>query len=98
MSEKGRKKKEITVLLNQILGTTIAWHKLSMNELEQIVNLFTNPDELYGKLKVLSKPEREIEEVSKIRETLREVAMKVGTKMLEKWDGPIITYLRELLK
>ncbi len=96
MSEKGRKKKEITVLLNQILGTTIAWHKLSMDELEQVVNLFTNPDELYVKLKALSKPEKE--EVSKIRETIREVAMKVGTKMLEKWDGPIITYLRELLK
>lgn len=97
MSKTGKKKKEITVLLNQVLGTTIAWHKLSLDELEQLVNLFTNPEELYQKLKKLESDVSE-EEVGKAREIFKKIALRVGAKFLEDWNGPIITYLKELLK
>lgn len=97
MSRSSRKKKEITVLLNQVLGTSIAWHKLNMGELEQLVNLFTNPDDLYQKLKTFESEGSE-NEFSRTREALKKVALKVGVKILENWDGPIITYLKELLK
>lgn len=97
MGGASRKKKEITVLLNQILGTSIAWHKLSMDELEQLVELFTHPEELYEKLKT-SDSEKNTEDFSKVREVLRKTAVKVGIKLLDEWEGPIISYLKELLK
>jgi len=110
MSDEGKKKKkstrlkerkEISKLLNQVLETDIAWHKLSIEDLTQIVNLFTNPDELYERLKKLQKEgfeEQEAEEENLLRKMVRDLAVKAGVRFVEKWDGPIITYLRELLK
>lgn len=50
LSSKKPSKQEVAEVLNQILGTSIKWEKLPMNDLEQVYKLISNPVELGKRL------------------------------------------------
>lgn len=50
MTKVSQDKRELSNTLNQILGTSIKWDKLSMNELTEVYKLFSNPPELARRL------------------------------------------------
>lgn len=94
-------KKEYSELLNKVLGIDVKWEKLSMEEIRQIVELVTNPDELYARLKKAEGSPARIEErtvESPTFDLLKEAVKSTAKELLRKWDGPILTVLRELLK
>lgn len=92
-----RRKKEATYLLNEILGTKIKWYKLSMDELEEICSVLSNPEELCGRLREFSSSE-ETNDFQKIRKAVRSAITKAGVEILKNWDAPLLRLLKQIVE
>jgi len=91
-------KKEYSELLNKVLGTNVRWEKLSMDEIRQIVELVTSPDELYARLKRAEGSEvAGVREESPSVELLKQAVRATAKEILKRWDGPVLNLLKELL-
>jgi len=82
------KKVEYERIFNELLGTSIKWSNLRLEDLIQLAILFNNPELLMKKLGVADDIRRE------------EIKRRLGGllyKWMEEWEGPLARLVRRLL-
>jgi len=91
MSKKAKTytKEEYSEVFNAIFGTNIQWQKLSKEELVQLATVLNNPEILLNRLGI--NVEKRV-----VREKLVDFLLNVIKQ--SKIEGPVITFLKELLE
>jgi len=82
------KKEEYEETFNKLLGTSIKWSKLNLEDLIQLAILFNNPSLFLKKLGVSEELHTE-----EARKRLADVAME----FIDNWNGPVAKALKKLV-
>jgi hypothetical protein len=83
-------KEEYAQVFNKLLGTTIHWEKLSLEDLVQLATLFNHPEIFLEKLGATVKQEMG-------RRRLVEVGIDVLKDWADKWEGPLAQLVRRIM-
>lgn len=81
-------KKEMSKVLNDLLDTDIEWERLLKDDLKKVVEIFSEPEELYSKLKGEGGERGLKVNIEGVRNATKQ--------LLEGWEGPIVSNLREV--
>lgn len=86
------KKRKIGDILNELLGTSIDWEKLSIEDLVTLAKLFTNPDKIFERIK------RAREKTQEAINNLKKLVKDIAVSFIKYWDGPIIRALKRVIE